>query len=92
MEVMIRIILIAIVINLIQHGKLSAEEVDYWLSIGPHSCQHRDASLQPSKRVFNDQERYFPYSPLLCQMGKRCQVSGCSTHHQLGTFSASVVN
>ena len=43
-------------------GKLSAEEVDYWLSNGPHSCQHRDASLQLSKRVFNDQERYFSKS------------------------------
>ena len=40
-------------------GKISAEEEDYWLSIGPHSCQNRDASLKPSKRVFNDQERYF---------------------------------
>ena len=43
-------------------GKISAEEEDYWLSIGPHSCQNRDASLKPSKRVFNDQERYFSKS------------------------------
>ena len=75
-------------------GKLSAKEVDYWLSIFPHSCQNRDASLQPSKHVFNTKNIIFQslYSPLCCQMAKRYHMSGCFTHHQLGMFSASVVN
>ena len=43
-------------------GQLSAVEIDYWISKGPHDCQNRDASLQPSKRVFNDQEHCFSKS------------------------------